>query len=44
MIDEAQTQIRDMVRQFARRELRPTAAERDRTAPSLAELKPDLPL
>jgi butyryl-CoA dehydrogenase len=31
MLTEAQVQVRDMVRQFARRELAPTAAERDRT-------------
>lgn len=30
MLTEAQSQIRDMVRQFAQRELAPTAAERDR--------------
>jgi alkylation response protein AidB-like acyl-CoA dehydrogenase len=30
MLTEAQCQVRDMVRQFARRELAPTAAERDR--------------
>ena len=30
MLTEAQVQVRDMVRQFARRELAPTAAERDR--------------
>ncbi len=30
MLTEPQAQIRDMVRQFARRELAPTAAERDR--------------
>jgi len=31
MLTEAQCQVRDMVRQFAQRELAPTAAERDRT-------------
>ncbi|HSH99141.1 MAG TPA: acyl-CoA dehydrogenase family protein [Reyranella sp.] len=31
MLTEAQCQIRDMVRQFAERELAPTAAERDRS-------------
>jgi alkylation response protein AidB-like acyl-CoA dehydrogenase len=31
MLTEAQRQIRDMVRQFAQRELAPTAAERDRS-------------
>jgi alkylation response protein AidB-like acyl-CoA dehydrogenase len=31
MLSEAQRQIRDMVRQFAERELAPTAAERDRS-------------
>lgn len=30
MLTEAQVQVRDMVRQFAQRELAPTAAERDR--------------
>src|SRR5882762_12016585 len=30
MLSEAQRQVRDMVRQFAERELAPTAAERDR--------------
>ncbi len=30
MLTEAQSQVRDVVRQFARRELAPTAAERDR--------------
>ena len=30
MLTEAQRQVRDMVRQFAQRELSPTAAERDR--------------
>jgi alkylation response protein AidB-like acyl-CoA dehydrogenase len=30
MLTESQIQVRDMVRQFARRELAPTAAERDR--------------
>ncbi len=32
MLNEGQRQIREMVRQFARRELAPTAAERDRTS------------
>src|SRR5262247_3965591 len=31
MLNEGQRQIRDMARQFAMRELAPTAAERDRT-------------
>ncbi len=31
MLTEAQRQVRDMVREFAQRELAPTAAERDRT-------------
>jgi len=31
MLTESQRQVRDMVRQFAERELAPTAAERDRT-------------
>lgn len=31
MLNEAQRQVRDMVRQFAQRELAPTAAERDRS-------------
>src|SRR5260370_27552371 len=31
MLTEGQRQVRDLVRQFAQRELAPTAAERDRT-------------